>query len=199
MDTLLRYGLAAVFLALILTPFGLPVPEDVSLFVAGVLAGTDHAALPAALVVGYVGVMTGDITAWFVGRRVGLRPKGFISRVVGRDQIERIERFYRRYGSWTIAIARQIPGMRYPTFFFAGATGISLPRFLIIDGLAALVTTNVFVWLGWAFSDDVAAVVPWLDRFRFAALLVVATGVIVMIIRFMRRLRAPIAPTPAEE
>ncbi|MCB9778989.1 MAG: DedA family protein [Alphaproteobacteria bacterium] len=199
MDTLLRYGLLAVFLALILTPFGLPLPEDISLLVAGILAGTGHASLPAALAIGYLGVLTGDVITWTIGRRVGVQPKGFISRLVGRAQIERIERFYRRYGAMTIAIARQIPGMRYPAFFFAGATGISLPRFLFIDALAAIVTTNVFVWLGFAFADDAATLVPWLDGFRLVALLVVGTAVVVMGVRIVRRWRTPLGPTPAEE
>jgi membrane protein DedA with SNARE-associated domain len=165
-DTLLKYGLVAIFLALILTPFGLPIPEDVSLLGAGVLTATGHAKLLHAVVVGYVGVVGSDVISWTFGRRVGLHPTGFIARLVGQEDIDRIERFFRRYGPWAIVIARNFPGMRLPAFFFAGASGISLPKFLLIDGLAACVTVGVFISLGRMFADDLSRVIAFLDNFR---------------------------------
>lgn len=188
METILRYGLFAVFLALILTPFGLPIPEDVSLLAAGILSATGHAGLPEALVVGYLGVIGGDIISWTFGRRVGLQPTGFIARLVGPDDIARIERFYRRYGSWAIVIARQFPGMRMPAFFFAGASGVSLPRFLLLDGTAALVTVGVFVMLGRVFADDLSEVVSFMDEFRFYAGFGVGLLVAVVVWRVLRRM-----------
>lgn len=188
-ETLLRYGLLAVFIALILTPLGLPVPEDVSLLVAGVLAGSGHVPLAAAIAVGWLGVVLGDCISWTYGRTFGLHPRGFVARLVGDDQIERIERFYRRYGTWAIVIARQVPGMRLPAFFFAGATGISLPRFLLVDGLAALITANLYVLLGWSFADEIEEIIPWLDRFRTVAGLVLVAAISVLVWRAWRRRR----------
>ncbi len=196
MDTLLKYGLVAVFLALILTPFGLPIPEDVSLLGAGVLTATGHAKLLHAVVVGYIGVVGSDVISWTFGRRVGLLPTGFIARLIGPEDIERIERFYRRYGLWAIAIARNFPGMRLPAFFFAGASGISLARFLLIDGLAACVTVGVFITLGRVFADDLSRVLGFLDNFRFVG--GVGFGLILALIgwRILRRRFPPQPPSP---
>lgn len=187
METILRYGLVAVFLALMLTPFGLPIPEDVSLLAAGILTATGHAALPQALIVGYIGVLGGDIISWTFGRRVGLQPTGFIARLVGPEDIARIERFYRRYGSWAIVIARQFPGMRMPAFFFAGASGVSLPRFLLLDGSAAIITVGVFVTLGRVFADDLSEVIAFMDEFRFYAGMVVGLLVALVVWRIVKR------------
>ena len=181
LDTLLRFGLVAVFLALILTPLGLPIPEDVSLAAAGVLVANGHAPYWAAWLVGYVGVLGGDIIAYFMGRRVGLHPQGFIGRLVGPEDIERIERFYKRYGPWAIVIARQFPGMRMPAFFFAGASGISLPRFLAFDGSAALITTTVFTLLGLWFADRIDWLLLQLQPFQRigSVVLVLLIGMVV--------------------
>jgi membrane protein DedA with SNARE-associated domain len=187
LETILRYGLVAVFLALMLTPFGLPIPEDVSLLAAGILTATGHAALPQALIVGYIGVLGGDIISWTFGRRVGLQPTGFIARLVGPEDIARIERFYRRYGSWAIVIARQFPGMRMPAFFFAGASGVSLPRFLLLDGGAAIITVGVFVTLGRVFADDLSEVIAFMDEFRFYAGMVVGLLVALVVWRIVKR------------
>ena len=190
METLLNYGLVAVLAALLLAPLGLPIPEDISLLVAGVLARTGHTTYAHALIVGYIGVVVGDCIAWGIGRRVGLHPTGWLSRFAGEEQIARIERFYRRWGSWTIVICRQVPGMRFPAFFFAGATGVSLPRFLAFDGSAALITVNLYVWLGHTFTDDLQRVVAWVDRFRIVAGLAVLVLVGLLVWRALRRRRA---------
>lgn len=115
----------AVFIALILAPLGLPLPEDLTLLLAGVLIGQGHASAISTFFVGYFGILCADSIAWTYGRRFGLHPTGFISRLVGPSDVERIERFYRRWGAWTIVIARMVPGTRIPAFFFAGASGIS--------------------------------------------------------------------------
>lgn len=189
MDTLLRYGIVAVFVALMLTPLGLPVPEEVSLLVAGVLAANNHVTVPLALLVGYVGVTLGDVVAWTMGRRAGLHPKGFISRLVGPEQITQIEQFYKRWGAWAIVIARQLPGMRLPAFFFAGASGIPLTRFLLVDGTAAIFTTSVFFSLGYIFADDLDAVLLWVDRFRSGSSTFALVGIIVFVVWIWRRRR----------
>ena len=196
MITLQRYGIVAVFVALMLAPLGLPVPEEISLLVAGVLAANDHVTIPVAMLVGYLGVTLGDVVSWTMGRRAGLSPKGFIGRLVGPEQIVQIERFYARWGSWAIVIARQLPGTRLPAFFFAGASGIPLTRFLLIDGTAAILTTTVFFWLGYSFADDLDAVILWVDRFRsgsstFAVVGIVAFVTWIIYRRWKKKLRKP--------
>lgn len=153
MDTLLEYGLAAVFIALVLTAIGLPVPEDISLAVAGVLARTGHAEWWEAWLVGYVGVLTGDVIVYNLGRRIGLHPTGWLGRLFGDRQIDRILRFYGRFGDYSVVICRQLPGMRFPAFFFSGATGMPIKRFILLDGVAALFTVSVWIAVGWWLGE----------------------------------------------
>lgn len=169
MEFFATYGLIAVFVALITTPLGNPVPEDISLLAGGMIAGMGEASIWTALLVGYSGVLVGDCIAWAMGRKVGLQPGGFLSRAVGNKQVMRLQRFYERFGDRTILICRQLPGFRLPCFFIAGASGISLKRFLLIDGSAALVTTNIFTWLGYYYSEDLAEIIDGMEAFRQAA------------------------------
>lgn len=180
MDFFAKYGLLAVFISLISTPLGNPVPEDISLLAGGMLAGMGQTNVWLALVVGYAGVIIGDCIAFAMGRRVGLKPGGFLSRAVGNKQVARLQRFYERFGDRTILICRQLPGFRLPCFFIAGASGISLRRFLLIDGTAALVTANVFTWLGYFYAEDLGNVIAGLGRFRqvMTGVLVLAVGLV---------------------
>lgn len=169
-----------MFISLISTPLGNPVPEDISLLAGGMLAGMGETNVWLALVVGYAGVIIGDCIAFAMGRRVGLKPGGFLSRAVGNKQVARLQRFYERFGDRTILICRQLPGFRLPCFFIAGASGISLRRFLFIDGTAALVTANVFTWLGYFYAEDLGNVISGLGRFRqvMTGVLVLAAGLV---------------------
>mgnify|MGYP001219478688 CR=1 FL=1 len=193
MDFFETYGLVAVFIALITTPAGNPIPEDVSLLAGGMIAGMGQSTVYEALLVGYTGVVLGDCVAWAMGRRVGLQPGGFLSRVAGKKQVARLQRFYERFGDRTILICRQLPGFRLPCFFIAGASGMPIKRFLLIDGSAALITTNVFTWLGYYYWKDLADVIHWLERFRNGVLvLAVMAGFMIAlrIIQYQRERRA---------
>lgn len=179
-----NYGLVAVFVSLITTPIGNPVPEDVSLFVAGMLARSERISIVTALVVGYLGVTIGDCIAWAIGRRVGLHPSGFIARLIGPRALRRVEGLYERWGSWAIVICRQFPGFRLPCFFFAGASGMRFRKFIAIDGAAALITTNVFVWLGYYVADK-DKIEPWLENFHHLVYVLLAVAGSIILYRIV--------------
>jgi membrane protein DedA with SNARE-associated domain len=178
-ETLQEYGPAAIFVALLLAPFGFPIPEDVSLLILGVLVAREGTPYGVAFLVAYFGVLLGDTGVWALGRRVGLRPTGWIARWTGQKRIDWIERFYGRYGAWAIVFCRQVPGLRFPGFFFAGATDVPLSRFVLFDGFAALITANVYLWVGGAFADNLDPIIDWIDRFRVAAGLIMVAIMIV--------------------
>lgn len=184
-DILFEYGLVAVFLGLILTPFGLPLPEEISILVAGGLTANGHANMVTAWIVCFIGVTFGDVISWTMGRTVGLEPKGFVGRLIGKEQIDEIEDFFDRWGAWAIVIARQLPGMRFPAFFFAGASRVPLPKFYFIDGLSALVTVNVFFYIGYKFAGTLEQVKPYIDNFRQTASLLATIAIGLFIARIV--------------
>ena len=134
--------------------------------------------------------MSADTLTWAIGRRFGLHPEGWAARLVGAHRVERIERFYRRYGPWAIVLCRQLPGMRTPAFFFAGASGFPLTRFLSFEMSAALLTVGVYVTLGDVFADSFEEMLARVERVRTLLLeLVAAGGGVGLIWALVRRLR----------
>ena len=183
----IQYGVFTGFAALLLAPLGLPIPEEISLLAMGVLVGNGHAGLVTAWIYGFLGVTLGDLIAWYFGRTVGLESTGFVSRLIGQQQIEDIEQFYRKYGDWAIVIARQIPGMRFPTFFFAGASAVSMGRFYLIDGLSALITVNLYLGLGYYFADDAARIRENTEYFIEYAGYISGIVILLIAVRFVYR------------
>lgn len=64
---------AAILGVLTVCGLGVPIPEDVSLIAAGILASMNNISLTGALLAGFVGVMIGDTILYVAGRKFGRR------------------------------------------------------------------------------------------------------------------------------
>lgn len=136
-------------------------PEDIVLVVAGMLAQDDGRFwLPTAVLM-YVGVLSGDAVIFFLGRRYGTKLLAWqgTHHLFPPPKQARVQRLFDRHGSIVLLLARFLPGLRAPIYSTAGAMRVSFSKFLLLDGLAALVSVPIFVWLGYwlweKFDDDI--------------------------------------------
>lgn len=154
-------ALLGLFLLLLLCGLGLPLPEDVVLITTGLLAGHLGKSWVLASAVMYVGVIAGDSIVFQIGRRVGMRVLSFrwTQRIFPEHKRHLVEKLFARYGNFVFFVARFLPGLRAWIFCIAGAMRASYWRFLLFDGLAALISVPAWVWFGhflWArFGDDI--------------------------------------------
>ena len=184
LDTLLGYFLGSplaqwgLFLVLILCGMGLPVPEDLVLITAGILAYEEGGSWTQTSVLMYAGVMAGDSLIFIIGRHFGSRllAHRWARRMFSPAKQAGIEAKFERYGHMVLFVARFLPGLRAPIFCSAGAMKVPYLRFLLLDGSAALFSVPLFVWLGhWLwdkFHDDVEQLEAALARTHSLSLLV---------------------------
>ncbi len=149
-------GYSVILGILILCGFGLPLPEDVTLLFAGFLASTHKISLGGALIAGFVGVFAGDTILFTLGRRYGKRlfaVKPF-SLVFSPERIEIAEQKIIRNQHFICFIGRFVPGLRACIFALVGSMGVRPKVFLIQDGLAALVSVPVWVFVGFYTGEN---------------------------------------------
>jgi membrane protein DedA with SNARE-associated domain len=79
---------------------------------------------------------------------------GFFARVVTPDKRARVQGLFARHGEKIVMIARFLPGVRAVTYFTAGSVHMKYSHFVFFDGIAALVSAPVFVFLGYRFGDE---------------------------------------------
>lgn len=216
LDTLLGYFLGSplafwgLFLVLVLCGIGVPIPEDIILIAAGILSYEESRSWIKVSVLMYAGVMAGDSLIFVIGRHFGSRllAHRWTRRMFSPTKQAKIEAKFERYGRMVLFVARFLPGLRAPIFCTAGAMKVPYLRFLLLDGIAALFTVPLFVWLGhwlWAkFHDDVEQLEAALARTHSYSLLVtlgiVVTAVIIGVwLRRRSRSTAPIAELPPED
>jgi len=208
----LGLGYAFVFGVLILCGFGLPMPEDVVLVTGGVLAWIasplEQATLGGMLrdrglvimvLVGLGGILGGDSVIYWAGRRFGRRVAEVwpFRRLITPPKLERVERLLRRRGNVVVMIARFLPGLRAPTYFTVGHSRLPFWEFLLFDGLAALVSAPLWVFLGFWFGDDIERAAREASRFGHYILAAVMAVVAVFALRAWRKHRAARDPGAA--
>jgi len=205
----LGLGYVFVFGVLILCGFGFPLPEDVILVTGGVLAWVASPleqatlggmfrdlGLQAMAAVGLAGILAGDSVIYWAGRRFGRRVAEVwpFRRLITPSKLERVERLLRQRGNVVVMIARFLPGLRAPTYFTVGHSRLPFWEFLLFDGLAALVSAPLWVFLGFWFGDDIERAAREASRFGHYILAAVLAVVAFLALRAWRRHRAEKAP-----
>ena len=62
---------------------------------------------------------------------------------------EQVQEKFDKYGNWVLFVARFLPGLRTAVFVTAGISRkVSYLRFIIMDGLAALISVPIWIYLG---------------------------------------------------
>jgi membrane protein DedA with SNARE-associated domain len=130
---------------------GLPLPEDIPLTLAGFFVAQGRMNIALASIMAWCGIIGGDCVLYHLGKKYGLNITRvpFIGKHVTRARIEKAEALFARYGIWVVAIGRLFAGIRGAMVVAAGAIRFNFVKFIIADGLAAIVSGGMFIALGY--------------------------------------------------
>ena len=159
-------SLPFILAGLLVAGFGIPIPEDVLLLAAGVVAHRTMYSSWVVLPLCYVSAIGADCGLFLIARRFGeplLRRVPFRWLVTGKAR-RRVEALFTHYGAQAVFVGRHLSGARGVVFMLAGIERMPFARFLLWDGLAGLVTIPVVFALGYLFSAHVEAVQAGLAR-----------------------------------
>ena len=179
-----EYGYYAVFSVLVLCGMGLPLPEDITLVTAGIISALGDKNVHIMLVVAYFGVLCGDWMMYIIGWKFGphLRKSRWFSKLLTPKRMLQTETLFLRYGNRLVFIARFLPGLRAHIYIMTGITRrISFWQFTLMDGLAALLSIPVFVYIGYYGAENSEWMMKKMHEFKYLtiALFVVLAGFIV--------------------
>ncbi len=162
LSLLSKFTYVALAALLVIAGCGVPIPEDMPLILSGYLCNAHWGPFSGARAhlapniwvmagVGLIAMLAGDSILYFIGRR-GIDSKniiaGHVRKVLTPKRRAGIERHFARYGDATLFVGRFMPGIRAGVFAFCGIAGMSYIRFLIVDGLAGLISVPTLIWLG---------------------------------------------------
>jgi len=152
-----RLGYLAPFCVLVGAGCGLPVPEEVTLLGSGFLLHQERVGLAWILLTCYVGTLAGDSIPFWLGRKLGMGmlEHPLLARIFHPERRALLVDRFRRHGHWAVFSCRFLPGVRLPGFFTAGTLRMTYPRFLWVDGIAALIMVPIWILIGRAFGERI--------------------------------------------
>lgn len=162
---------ALVGLVIGLESMGVPLPGEITLVTATLLAST-HVVSPWGVAIGAsAGAIAGDSLGYLIGRRggrplldrLGKRfPKHF-----GPEQIDSVERTFEKWGMWAVFFGRFIALLRILAGPIAGTLRMPYRKFLLANATGGIAwaggTTAVVYYLG-------VVAEKWLTNFSWIAL-----------------------------
>jgi membrane protein DedA with SNARE-associated domain len=114
---------------------------------------------------------------WLIGRH--LTPK----------RMKRARAMFKRHGAKAVFFGRFLFGVRAVTFFVSGSMRVPLTTFLIMDGLAALLSVPISIFLAWYFGAHLESAFKWIGTLNQAILVAVLVAIVVILTVLWRRRR----------
>jgi membrane protein DedA with SNARE-associated domain len=147
-----------------------------------------------------IAVILSDVILYSMGRWFGPRLFRFrwMARVLPPHKHRAMEENFHRYGVSILVFGRLVPGIRAPLFLTAGSMHLPVPRFLIADGLGAIVGNSFFFFLGFWLGDSVKTLIESAEERLKPILIIVAVGLVVAYLLW-HFLRHPVSTGDPEE
>jgi len=182
---------AAILAVLFACGLGLPIPEDITLFAAGFLAYKGRITLFGALIVGLLGVLVGDTFMYLIGRNFGRRVFGWpmFRRMFTPDRIRLAEEKIHNNARIICFTSRFAPGLRAPVYITSGILRVPFTTFILMDGLAALISVPVWVLLAYYLGDKVEMLLGIAKNAKIGFAILLLLLIVAYIVRKVRKRR----------
>lgn len=198
LDLIREFGLAFVFLNVLVEQIGLPVPAYPTLVVAGASLAISPGATATVLVVGVAAALIADTFWYATGRRYGMRVLRTLCRVsLSPDScVAQTENIFARFGPASMIFAKFIPGFASVATAMAGAVRLRYWKFILFDTMGATLWVGLALLLGRIFRDAIVDVLETLTSLGRYGLGIVLVALVAYVLskwwrrrQFVRQLR----------
>ncbi|NKJ46515.1 hypothetical protein CIC12_07120 [Burkholderia sp. SG-MS1] len=197
-ELITRYGMLIVFLNLLGSSLGLPLPVTPTLITVGAaIALTSHVAsstwlhLAPMLAAAVMGGLLGDLIWYQGGKRYGGRTLHTVCKLsLSRETcVSNTERFFGRWGVRVLIVARFVPGLSLVAVPLCGAMAVRLRSFVLHDCAGVALWASTGLAIGAIFASQIDVIFVLLSHLGWQAL--IAVGIVLalyVLYRYCRRI-----------
>jgi len=156
-----------VVVAVLANQLCLPVPAIVFLMAGGALSVHGDMRASAIIALSVLPCLAADGLWFWFGRTWGSRAMRLLCRfshdprTCSRNAHEK----FRRHGLPLLCVAKFLPGLDGLMPPLAGAEGVSVAKFVVLDSVGSLLWSSFYVGLGFCFSDQLEIAIGWAKQF----------------------------------
>jgi len=197
-ELIARYGILVVFLNVLGSSLGLPLPVLPTLITVGAstalainLASSTYLNFATILGSAVIGGVLGDLVWFQGGKRYGERTLHTVCKLsLSRETcVRKTERFFGRWGVRVLIVARFVPGLSLVAVPLCGAMAVRLRSFVLHDCVGVALWAFVGLAIGALFASQIDVVFVLISRLGWQALIVIATALMLYVLyRYCRRI-----------
>jgi membrane protein DedA with SNARE-associated domain len=160
-------GYLAIAILMVLENILPPIPSEVVMPVAGIVAGQGNLQIGLVIFFGTVGTVAGQLIWYWLGLRIGEDGLKRLARRHGRwltvspRDVQRADKWFDQHGGKAVLFGRLIPVIRTLVSIPAGISGMSLQRFLVYSTLGSAGWTAALALAGYVLGEQQESVTRW--------------------------------------
>lgn len=183
-------GLVAILLAMILESCGIPLSVEVIAPVGGALAAQGKLSLVGVILAVLVGNLIGSFIAYALARRYGRRLLLGPGRYIGLSEghLALAERFFIRFGTWTVLVGRVLPVVCGYISFPAGLARMRVLPFGIMTVIGAAIWASFLTLIGYELGQNWERLANALGALTIPFVLVIVVLLVVAYVLGRRRI-----------
>jgi membrane protein DedA with SNARE-associated domain/rhodanese-related sulfurtransferase len=193
-----QYGLVIVFINVLASQIGLPVPVVPTLIVAGAIAADGQLPMAPLFVWSVLACLIADCAWYAIGQIYGIRVLKLLCRISLEPDscVSQTQTSFERWGVNSLVIAKFIPGLATIAPPLAGALRIGWLRFTGLSTASAMLWVGTALVIGTLFKDQIALLLIHLGDIGSVAAVIVGAALALYIaykwwerFRFFKSLR----------
>ncbi|RSX53118.1 DedA family protein [Bifidobacterium goeldii] len=192
-DVMETIGGLGVALAIALESIFPPIPSEVILPLAGFTAARGKLNLVEAIIWASIGSLLGAWALYGISRWVGLhrihRATDYIPGV-SRTDVDKADRWFTQYGTWSVLIGRVIPVVRSLISIPAGFNRMNFAQFTGWTLLGSAVWNTILVGAGYLLGDQWCSILGALGVFEDVVIVVFIVVLAVAVVRWARKVNS---------
>lgn len=159
LELLHQYGYLIFYFAFSLGPFGIPIPNEITIISGAILSHTGAIDAGITYFCILAGLLTAITVAYAAGKLYGAKN---LRRFQHNKHFIKAERMLNQRGHWAMSIGLFIPVVRYVLPLVIGLSGVHFRRFAMISYSSALLWTLTYFAAGIYFGDPLLSVLQLL-------------------------------------
>ena len=172
------FGYWGIYVGMIIESSCIPLPSEAIMLFSGFMVASGVFSFWIVVTAGVLGNLTGSILTYWVGASGG-RP--FLQKygryvLINAEHIEKADRWFNRYGDWTVFFTRNMPVIRTFISLPAGISRMNFPKFFIFTLVGCIPWNIALTFLGFKLGKNWQSIEPYFRPVSYAILAALIAG-----------------------
>lgn len=162
-----------------------PSPSDALLLFIGSMVGMGVVGFVPLLIASTIGSAAGFATAYWIGYKFEVKIiESDKLKFISRSGIEKVEKWFLKYGYWMIVVNRFLSGTRAIIAFFAGISRINFKISVILSTISALLWNFLIIYSGMKLGNNWKNFDSFMDTYGRIVFIVMISALVIWFIYY---------------